>query len=105
MNTVATNLLGRWVRGRWVHLNSKYVPASRGMLDGYTKAELKELTEYQRTRWVYSEVEEKIVAVTSEGSDRYAELKFWVLIDGKSCFLEEDATVMPEGWHPVGERL
>lgn len=99
MNTVATNLLGRWVQGRHVFDNPTYVPPREGILNGYSKKELKTLTERQMTMYLADWVEEKVVAVTCDGQGEYAELVFWVLIDGKPRQLD-NVTVMPEGWTP-----
>jgi hypothetical protein len=104
VNTVATTLLGRWASGRWLYHNPDYVYPDGGILDGYTRKQLRELTEHQQTYWLYRDVQERIVAVTSEGSDRYAELVFWVLIGGETAKLSH-VTVMPEGWSPIPERL
>lgn len=102
VNTVATNLIGRWVRGRCHWHNPEYVHPS-GFGD-YSKSELKRLSENQRTYWLHKDYTERVVAITSEGSAEFEKLKFWILVDGKPRKLTY-ATVMPDGWLPSDERL
>ena len=101
---VGTNLLGRWVTGKWVYENADYVYPERGLLDGYSRKEEKTLTKHQMTHYYQKRVTEKIVAVTTESTGQFQTLRFWVLIDGKPEFLQDGATVMPIEWSPA-ERL
>lgn len=102
---IATSLCGRWVQGSWAYDNPEYVPPKRGLLDGYTKDELKTLTENQQKRWAYKRVTERVVAITTDGSGWHTELNIWVLIDGKPEMLCDNARIMPAEWNPPPERL
>lgn len=102
MTTVATNLLGRWVRGRRHWKNPEYV-WPKGYVE-YSKSELERLTESQRTYWLHEDLEGQVIAVTSEGIDDDEKLKFWILVDGRPVKLTY-ATVMPAGWLPNVERI
>lgn len=103
MNTVSTNLIGRWAKGYRRRRNPTYVVPDGDFLT-YTRSQRKTLTEEQMTKYVWDEITEKIVAVTCEGSSIYAELVLWILVDGKTGQLEQP-TIMPEGWSTPVERL
>lgn len=98
---VATNLVGRWASGRYDYKNKDYVNPEGGGFPfrEYTKQQLKTLTEHQMTEEYYRETTDRIVAVTVDGSGRYAGLVFWILVEGVPTRLYR-ARVMPEGWEP-----
>lgn len=98
MNTVATNLVGRYAKGLFRKKNPDYV-APEGEWGIHTKKQKQTLTDRQMREELYYDVVEQVVAVTTEGSGMYAELVFWALKDGKPRILEA-ATIMPAGWTP-----
>jgi hypothetical protein len=98
LNTVATNLLGRWVKGRWWHKNPEYVHPQGGFLS-YTSKQLKTLTDVQMQYWAYEDLTGQVVAVTSDGEQEFQKLVFWIIVDGQTRKLQ-DCSVMPEGWAP-----
>ena len=96
---VHTSLLGRWAKGTYWYRNPKYVAPAGSFLE-YTRKQNKELSEDQKTYWAYNRVHGQIIAVSAEGQGEYQTLRLWILIDGKPCFLDDNAVVMPEGWTP-----
>jgi hypothetical protein len=88
----------------WAYDNPEYV-RPKDWITGYSKKELATLTEIQRKRWLYKEVVDRVVAITTQGSGWDTKLNIWVLIDGKPEMLCDNARILPVDWNPPFDRL